>query len=172
MSDGCRQGPAGAAASVLDYGATGDGETLETAALQNAIDACSQAGGGTLYFPPGRYLTGSLSLRSDIVLHLDAGAVLLGSQDPAGYPVIDTRWEGIEQPGHAPLLGGRDLHNVSIRGRGLVDGRGDGWWADFRAGRLEHARPRLICFEEVQRGRDRRDHGDQLARLDDQSDRL
>src|SRR5512139_1809314 len=72
------------AVSPIDYGAAGDGVTLDTAALQAAIDACAARGGGTVHVPAGRYLTGALFFYDNITLHLDAGATLLGLQDTAG----------------------------------------------------------------------------------------
>ena len=71
--------------NVVDYGAARDGQTLDTAALQSAIDACARAGGGTVHVPAGTYLTGSLRLKSNLTLYLDAGAVLLGSQRTADW---------------------------------------------------------------------------------------
>ena len=114
--------------SPFDFGAVGDGQTLNTAALQAAIDACAARGGGTVYLPAGRYLTGALFFRDHITLHLDAGATLLGSQDPADYPIISNRWEGVEQLTYAPLLAGSGLENITITGRGTIDGQGDPWW--------------------------------------------
>ncbi len=134
--------------SPLDFGAAGDGLALDTAALQAAIDACAAGGGGTILLPPGRYLTGPLFLRDQITLQLEAGATLLGSQNPADYPVITSRWEGVEQPGYAPLLGGSDLTNVTITGRGTIDGQGDCWWQAFRQKSLAYPRPRLIGFSD------------------------
>lgn len=135
------------AANVRDWGARGDGCAPETRALQAALDACSAGGGGTVFVPAGCYVTGALALHSDITLYLDAGAVLLGSEDPADYPVSPGRWEGAEQLVHAPLIGGRDLRNVAIAGRGTIDGRGAYWWRAFQAGTLRHPRPRLIAFD-------------------------
>ena len=132
--------------NVRDYGACGDGQTLDTQAIQSAIEACAQHGGGTVFFPAGQYVTGSLFLQSHLTLHLDAGAVVLGSEDPADYPIITGRWEGAEQPTHASLITGRDLHNIAIMGRGTIDGRGTHWWQRFTAGTLDHPRPRLISF--------------------------
>ena len=131
---------------VRSYGARGDGATLDTAAIQAAIDACADAGGGTVLIPAGRYVTGSIELRSRITLALDAGATLLGSENPADYPIVSSRWEGREQLTYASLISGRDLHRIAIVGRGLIDGRGAGWWRAFRAGTLAYPRPRLIAF--------------------------
>ncbi|HEY4722475.1 MAG TPA: glycosyl hydrolase family 28-related protein, partial [Anaerolineae bacterium] len=83
--------------NVRDYGASGNGQTLDMLAAQAAIDACARQGGGTGFFPAGQYVIGSIVLRSHITLHLDAGAVLLGSEDPADYPIVNSRWEGAEQ---------------------------------------------------------------------------
>ena len=132
--------------NVLDFGAARDGQTSDTAALQAAIDACAQAGGGTVYVPAGTYLTGSLFLKSNLTLFLDAGAVLLGSQQAADYPLIDHRWEGVQQQAHAPLVGGDQLENVAIVGRGAIDGRGAYWRDQLRNGTLAHPRPRLVSF--------------------------
>ncbi|MBN2388432.1 MAG: glycoside hydrolase family 28 protein [Anaerolineales bacterium] len=130
------------------FGARGDGKTRDTAALQAAIDACASQGGGTVVIPAGQYLTGSLFLHDDISLYLDAGATLLGSQDPADYPVTSSRWEGTEQPTYAPLIGGGRLRNIAILGRGTIDGRGDFWWTACREKRLSYPRPRLIGFHD------------------------
>lgn len=129
----------------IDFGAVGDGQTLDTAALQAAIDACAIKG-GTVWVPAGRYLTGSLFLRSNLTLHLDAGAALLGSQSPQDYPIIEGRWEGIHRPTYAPLIVGQNLENVSVTGRGVVDGCGQAWWQAFNDDKLAYPRPRLISF--------------------------
>ena len=130
--------------NVLDYGAVGDGQTLDTPAIQSAIEACYQAGGGTVYFSAGHYVTGSLFLRSNVTLHLDAGATLLGSENLADYPVMDGRWEGADQKTYAPLIAGSDLDNIAIVGRGTIDGRGSMWWKLYKENKLAYPRPRLI----------------------------
>jgi polygalacturonase len=131
---------------VRAYGAAGDGCTLDTPALQAAIDACHAQGGGTVNVPAGRYVTGSIFLRDNITLHLEAGAVLLGSEDLADYPVINGRWEGAEQPTYASLITGFNLHHIAVTGRGTIDGRGAHWWQRFSDKTLAHPRPRLIAF--------------------------
>jgi polygalacturonase len=132
--------------NVKQYGAAGDGRTLDTRAIQSAIDACQAQGGGTVVVPAGAYVIGALALHSNVTLYVDAGATLLGSEDPADYPVIASRWEGKEQPTHAPLIGGRDLQNVAVVGRGTIDGRGASWWRQLKEQSLAHPRPRLISF--------------------------
>ena len=119
---------------------------LETGALQQAIDTAAANGGGTVRVAPGRHVTGALMLRSDVTLALDAGAVLAGSEDPADYPLVETRWEGRLQLTHAPLIGGSGLRNVAITGRGTIDGQGAGWWKGHREKTNVHPRPRLISI--------------------------
>lgn len=132
---------------VRSFGAKGDGETADTRGLQAAINACGAGGGGTVNVPAGAYVTGSLTLRDRVTLHLEAGAVLLGSEDLADYPIIRGRWEGAEQATHAPLIGGAGRRDIAVTGRGVVDGRGERWWRAFREQRLAYPRPRLIAFE-------------------------
>src|SRR5512147_1054068 len=109
-------------------GAVGDGQTLDSPAIQSAIDACAANGGGTVFLPAGQYLTGSLFLRNNISLYLDAGAVILGSENPDDYPIVHSRWEGKHQDTYAPLIAGQNLSNISVVGRGTIDGRGAIWW--------------------------------------------
>lgn len=132
--------------NVRDFGAAGDGQAADTAGIQLALDACGRAGGGTVYLPAGRYLSGSLFLRNHTTLYLAAGAVLLGSQRAEDYPVVESRWEGKEQRTHAPLVSGEGLTGVAVAGRGVIDGRGEPWWQLHRERRLAHPRPRLISF--------------------------
>lgn len=132
--------------SARDYGATGNGATLDTSAIQAAMDAAARVGGGTVFVPAGQYVTGSLFLRDHVTLHLDAGAVLLGSENPADYPAVRARWEGVTQDIHAPLIAGEGLKNIAVVGRGTIDGRGAIWWQKHRAQTLDAPRPRLISF--------------------------
>jgi polygalacturonase len=118
--------------NVDAYGAVGDGKTLNTAAIQAAIDTCAAAGGGTVVVPPGVYLTGPLFLKSHMVFEVMAGSTLLGSPDFKDYPTIAGRWEGLDRTVYASLLTGMDLENVTIHGRGTLDGSGAVWWDAFR----------------------------------------
>jgi polygalacturonase len=104
-----------ASISVTQTGAIGDGQTLNTAAIQAAIDRCGEAGGGTVVFPAGRYVTGTLLLRSKIALRLEAGAALLGSTDLADYRLGDPFVDGSSaQTGYA-LIAGVDVSDVAAR---------------------------------------------------------
>ena len=113
---------------VTDYGAAGDGRTLDTRAIQQAVDACAQRGGGVVYVPPGKYVTGPIMLKSNINFHISQGATLLGDTVIADYPGVQGRWEGIDRTVYASMFTGHNLENVSITGRGTLDGRGEVWW--------------------------------------------
>ena len=117
---------------VRSYGAAGDGCTLATASIQKAVDACAADGGGKVLVPAGRYPTGPIFLKSHVQIELAPGAVLLGSTNFRDYPAIAGRWEGVERKVYASLLTGRDLEDVSITGRGVIDGRGAPWWDAHR----------------------------------------
>jgi len=111
--------------NVRDHGATGDGKSLDTAAINKTIDACSKAGGGKVLFPPGKYLSGTVRLQSKVTLQLDAGARLVGSTDLEQYqnftPPPDapeakwSRW-------HRALILGDGVENVTLIGPGAIDG--------------------------------------------------
>jgi polygalacturonase len=117
--------------NVRDFGATGDGTTLESAAFARAVAAAVAAGGGTVLVPPGRYLTGTIELKSHVTLHVAPGATLLGSEDPADYPAIKSAW-GDEGELMAPLIYAVDAENITITGRGTIDGQGAIWWRRLR----------------------------------------
>ena len=115
--------------SVRAYGAAGDGQTLDTRALQTTIDACAQAGGGTVLVPAGDYLTGTLVLKDNIDLHLAADARLLGSPNLADYGGARRHSAAGAAEQYDELLGcclvtARGARNVSISGSGVIDGQG------------------------------------------------
>ena len=134
--------------NVRDHGALGDGQTLDSPAIQSAIDACAAQGGGTITLPAGHYVSGSLFLRDNISLHLNPGAVILGSENPEDYPIVHSRWEGKHQETYAPLIAGQNINNITVTGRGMIDGRGAIWWQAKKDGSLKHPRPRLISFSD------------------------
>jgi polygalacturonase len=120
--------------NVRAYGATGDGKTLDSPAINRAIEACAGAGGGTVLFPAGTYLSGSIRLKSNIHLLIDAGAVILGApQDMGAYdpaepyqqPVPNVAFQdGGHTYFHNSLIWGENLTNVSITGFGMINGGG------------------------------------------------
>ncbi len=111
--------------NVLQFGAARNGRDDDTAALQGAIDACAAAGGGLVYFPPGRYLSGGLRLRSRVHLYLEAGATLLGSPRLEDYPITIPAFRSYtDNYTERSLIYGEGLENVGLHGPGTIDGRG------------------------------------------------
>lgn len=116
--------------SANQFGARGDGKTLDTAAIQQALDAAGSKH-ATVSFQPGTYLTGSLFVRSGTTLNIPQGVTLIGSQRLEDYPVLPTRIAGIEMPWPAALINARDVSGVTITGKGTVDGDGPVWWKSY-----------------------------------------
>ena len=126
--------------NVRNYGATGDGKTLDTPAINRAIEAAAAAGGGLVLFPSGVYLCFSIRLKSNVHLHLEQGATILAADSPkpgdatgyngGAYDAAEpkTDWDAYQDYGHNhwhnSLLWGEDLHDISITGAGLIYGRG------------------------------------------------
>jgi polygalacturonase len=108
--------------NVRDFGATGDGTTKDTAAIQQAIDRCSVLGGGEVLLPAGNYLTGAIALRSHTTLRLDKEAVITGTPDFADYPVTQVRWEGKWIPGRVGLIYAIDAAHIGVVGAGKIVG--------------------------------------------------
>lgn len=116
---------------VNNYGAKGDGKAFDTKSINAAIDAAANAGGGTVYFPAGNYLSGSIHLKSNISLYLDQGATLIAADyvPEAGYDlpetVVTNRYEDFgHRHWHNSLIWGENIHDVSILGPGKIWGRG------------------------------------------------
>jgi polygalacturonase len=123
---------------VNDNGAANDGNTINTASIQKTVDQCSAKGGGIVKFKPGKYLTGSIFLKSNVCLNIDEGVELLGSQDLKDYPEIDTRVAGIEMKWPAALINIAGQTNVAITGKGLVNAQGKPFWDLYRKMRAEY----------------------------------
>jgi hypothetical protein len=118
--------------------AIGDGVTNSTKSIQTSIDDCAKAGGGVVVFKPGEYVTGALFLKNNVHVRIDSNVTLLGSQDDADYPSIETRIAGIEMKWPAALININDERNVKISGGGTIDGRGQKWWDKYWALRREY----------------------------------
>ncbi len=115
--------------NVRDFGAKGDGKTLDSPAINAAIEHCAQQGGGTVVLPAGNYLSGSIHLKSNIELHLTAGATITATDERGAYDPSETFGGPEYQDGghtyfHNSLIWAEGQTNVSITGRGMIDGRG------------------------------------------------
>jgi len=151
---------------VRDYGAKADGKTLCTKSIQAAIDKCAADGGGTVYLPPGNWLSGTIYMGNYVTLLLDSGSTLLGSRDPNDYahphtPIVGAglcacpgqpRWIAPTQGrtsassvepnfSYWSLIAGTGLQHIAIRGRGTIDGQGSA----FRF--KDRSRPKGIYLE-------------------------
>jgi hypothetical protein len=115
--------------NVQELGAVTDGKVFCTEAIQKAIDQCNHAGGGTVYFPPGTYLSGTIILKSNVTLNLATGAKLLGSPNLADYPAITPK--KVQSRTNAynirSLIYAEDLDKIAIVGRGTIDGNGSAY---------------------------------------------
>ena len=111
---------------ITKFGAVADGKTDCTAAIAKAIDACAEAGGGSVIVPAGEFLTGAIHLKSNVDLHLEKNSVLKFSTDPNAYlPVVFTRFEGTELYNLSPLIYALGQSNIAVTGEGTLDGQAD-----------------------------------------------
>lgn len=113
--------------NITAYGARADGITLNTGAIAGAIEACVKAGGGTVLIPQGLWLTGPITLKSNVNLHVAKGAVLQFSDNTADYPLVRTNWEGVDAIRCQSPVSAVDAENVAITGGGILDGAGGAW---------------------------------------------
>ncbi len=115
---------------ITQFGAVGDGKTLCTDSIAAAITECSNRGGGQVVVPSGMFLSGAITLLSNVDLHLEADAVLKFSTDPANYPLVYTRWGGIECYNYSPFIYAFGQENIGITGSGTIDGQASDkyWW--------------------------------------------
>ena len=153
--------------NLADFGAVGDGATLNTGAFQQAIAAVEKAGGGRLVVPKGVFRTAPFTLCSNLDLHLDAGAVIqapdtfaaLGLPDPSTLKSQEEVAAKVKTP--SPLISGRNLHDVALTGTGTIDGSGAHWWAwseraarkvaKTEPGRIVYRRPHLVVINGCER---------------------
>ncbi len=116
---------------VNDFGAKADSTTLDTVAIQKAIDRAAPRH-QTVSFKPGTYLTGAIFLKSGVTFDIPAGVTLTGSQNIADFPEHATRIAGIEMTWPAALINIRDAHDVTLTGTGTIDGNGSVWWKVYK----------------------------------------
>lgn len=153
--------------NLADFGAVGDGRTMNTAAFNQAIAAVKKVGGGQLNVPRGIFLTAAVRLCSSLNLHLDSGAVIkapetffaLGLPDPASFKSQADADAVYRVPD--PLINGKDLHDVALTGTGTIDGSGQHWWewseraarnvAKTQPGRIVYRRPHLVVIDRCER---------------------
>jgi hypothetical protein len=124
--DGCHSG-FGNEFYIVDYGAIGDGITLNTSYIQEAIDACSRSGGGKVVITPGRFLTGTIVLKSNVGLHFEIGAVLIGSARREDYPIQPLpKYRSLKDQsgGFYALIYAEAAEKISLTGNGTIDGQG------------------------------------------------
>jgi polygalacturonase len=139
--------------NVRDFGAKGDGATLDTAAIQKALDACKKSG-GTVEFPSGTFLSGPLTLHSETVVELDASAMLKASTNQVDYMKTPGDWLKAKSSSEfIPFIGGQNLRDVTLTGSGIIDGSGAAWWGEAEKARqitpgYTLPRPNLVALEQ------------------------
>ncbi|GAB4004210.1 glycoside hydrolase family 28 protein [Spirosoma migulaei] len=112
---------------ISKFGAVADGLTLNTSAINKAIEQCNRRGGGVVVIPRGLWLTGPISLKSNVNLHLAEGALVQFTDQRTAYPLVNTSWEGEDAVRNQAPISGTDLDNIAITGKGILDGAGDAW---------------------------------------------
>ncbi len=145
-------GPEPKVFDVREFGAKGDGTNLDTQAIQNALNACGQAGGGTVKFPAGTYLSKPLTVRTKTTVQLEAGATLLASTNQGDFMKVPGDWLQAKSSGDfIPFISGKDLTGVTFTGGGTIDGNGAVWWEEAEKARQKVSgytlpRPNLIVL--------------------------
>ena len=156
---------------ITDFGAVGDGKTVNTKAIQAAIDKCASSSGGVIVVPQGTFLSGAIFLKQGVNLLVEKDGVLKGTTNIDDYPMIQTRWEGTEEPWTSAFINADGVTDLEISGEGTIDGSGEEWVQNnpFRrppvaagsppsasaaeAPRMRRGRPRLIGIQNSKRVR-------------------
>lgn len=113
--------------TISTFGAVADGLTMNTSAINKAVEQCNRAGGGVVLIPSGLWLTGPIALKNNVNLHLATGALVQFTNKRTEYPLVHTTWEGEEAVRNQAPISGTDLENIAITGNGILDGAGDAW---------------------------------------------
>jgi len=141
---------------VTRFGAVGDNKSDCTEAFQKAIAACHAAKGGRVLVPAGEFITGAIRLKSNVNLHISAGATIRFTRDTNKYPLVFTRWEGIELMNYSPFIYAFEEENIAITGAGIIDGNAncEHWWpwkgrtkCGWDPGQPNQAADRALLFE-------------------------
>jgi len=139
---------------VTQFGAIGDGQTLNTKSIQMAINKCEADGGGVVVISQGVFLSGSIFMKQGVDLRIEKGGVLKGTTNLKDYQVVATRWEGVEQDWTSALVNIFNINNFTVSGEGEIDGSGEQWVELNKNkkivsanGRLAYGRPRLIAIQ-------------------------
>lgn len=141
--------------NVRELGAKGDGKTFDTDAIQKALDDCGKAGGGTVLLPKGIYLSKPLTIRTKTAFIIDEGATLLASTNQNDFLKVPGDWLKATGGGDfVPFISGKDLEDVTIGGRGTIEGSGAVWWEAAEEARKKVSgftlpRPNLIVLTRV-----------------------
>jgi polygalacturonase len=139
---------------ITQYGAVGDRQTLNTKAIQSAINFCAAYGGGVVVVPQGVFLSGAIFLKQGVDLRIDKEGVLKGTTNPEDFPYVVTRWEGEEREWISALVNVFDMNNFNLSGEGTIDGSGELWVEQYNAKKELSpdntpfwGRPRLIALQ-------------------------
>ncbi|MDU1904098.1 MAG: glycoside hydrolase family 28 protein [Dysgonomonas sp.] len=117
--------------NMQELGADVTGKVKCTELINKTIEKAAAEGGGTIYFPAGNYLTAAIKMKSNITLDIESGAVISFSDDFEDYlPFVRMRWEGVFMNSFSPLFYAENAENITIKGRGKIDGRGHTWWRE------------------------------------------
>jgi len=129
--------------NIQDFGAVGDGITMCTDAIRNAIEKCSASGGGTVLVPEGTYLTGAIHMKANVNLHISENSILLFSRNFDDYlPAVHARFEGNDLMNYSPFIYAKGIKNFAVSGKGKLDGNSDTstWW-NWKGNRLGGWKP-------------------------------
>ena len=146
---------------ITAFGAVGDNAKDNTEAFRQAIAACTRAGGGRIVVPAGQFVTGAIELKSRVNLHLDAGSTIRFTRDTSKYPIVFTRFEGMELMNFSPFIYAFEQDHIAITGSGTIDGNCDcdHWWpwkgrtsCGWKAGDVNQEKDRVALADMVERG--------------------